>query len=217
MTPPDPVVDVADALHGAPHSGYSPRHRLRLETPMDAGRPRCCPHGRIPRDGRPTAVRRDRSTRERHRGYRRSRGTLGIRALSCVLGPLLLRGRLTPMSDLIRMRTREGMKVAKAKGRPRGKQPKLSATQEAHLVKLYRAASTPSASSRSSSPSRGPRSTARSRAQADAHPRAQRRRSSRQRWARGSVRRVSATEHEQLPPSRRSQTSSRRCACLADR
>jgi DNA-binding MarR family transcriptional regulator len=30
------------------------------------------------------------------------------------------------------------MKVAKAKGRLRGKQPKLSPTQEAHLVKLYR-------------------------------------------------------------------------------
>jgi DNA invertase Pin-like site-specific DNA recombinase len=29
-------------------------------------------------------------------------------------------------SDLIRMRTREGMKVAKAKGRLRGKQPKLT-------------------------------------------------------------------------------------------
>jgi DNA invertase Pin-like site-specific DNA recombinase len=43
-------------------------------------------------------------------------------------------------SDLIRMRTREGMKVAKAKGRLRGKQPKLSAKQEAHLVALYRAA-----------------------------------------------------------------------------
>ena len=42
-------------------------------------------------------------------------------------------------SDLIRMRTREGMKVAKAKGRLRGKQPKLSAKQEAHLVALYRA------------------------------------------------------------------------------
>jgi DNA invertase Pin-like site-specific DNA recombinase len=42
-------------------------------------------------------------------------------------------------SDLIRMRTKEGMKVAKAKGRLRGKQPKLSPTQEAHLVKLYRA------------------------------------------------------------------------------
>ena len=42
-------------------------------------------------------------------------------------------------SDLIRMRTREGMKVAKAKGRLRGKQPKLSTKQEAHLVALYRA------------------------------------------------------------------------------
>ena len=42
-------------------------------------------------------------------------------------------------ADLIRARTREGMKVAKAKGRLRGKQPKLSTTQEAHLVKLYHA------------------------------------------------------------------------------
>ena len=41
-------------------------------------------------------------------------------------------------ADLIRARTREGMKVAKAKGRLRGKQPKLSPTQEAHLVELYR-------------------------------------------------------------------------------
>jgi DNA invertase Pin-like site-specific DNA recombinase len=39
-------------------------------------------------------------------------------------------------SDLIRMRTREGMKVAKAKGRLRGKQPKLNRKQEAHLVSL---------------------------------------------------------------------------------
>lgn len=37
------------------------------------------------------------------------------------------------------MRTREGMKVAKAKGRLRGKAPKLSPTQETHLVGLYRA------------------------------------------------------------------------------
>ena len=37
-------------------------------------------------------------------------------------------------SDLIRLRTREGMKVAKAKGRLRGKQPKLNPRQEAHLV-----------------------------------------------------------------------------------
>lgn len=42
-------------------------------------------------------------------------------------------------SDLIRMRTREGMKVAKAKGRLRGKQPKLSRQQESHLVGLHRA------------------------------------------------------------------------------
>ncbi|MGA2924424.1 MAG: recombinase family protein [Solirubrobacteraceae bacterium] len=40
-------------------------------------------------------------------------------------------------SDLIRMRTREGMKVAKAKGRLHGKKPKLSPSQEQHLVKLY--------------------------------------------------------------------------------
>ena len=37
-------------------------------------------------------------------------------------------------ADLIRARTREGMKVAKAKGRLRGKQPKLTPRQEAHLV-----------------------------------------------------------------------------------
>jgi DNA invertase Pin-like site-specific DNA recombinase len=42
-------------------------------------------------------------------------------------------------ADLIRMRTREGMKVARAKGRLRGKQPKLSPRQEAHLVSLHRA------------------------------------------------------------------------------
>jgi len=42
-------------------------------------------------------------------------------------------------SDLIRMRTREGMKVAKAKGRLRGKQPKLKPAQEAHLVELWHA------------------------------------------------------------------------------
>ncbi|QCU79231.1 recombinase family protein [Citricoccus sp. SGAir0253] len=39
-------------------------------------------------------------------------------------------------SDLIRLRTREGMKVARAKGRLRGKQPKLNRRQEAHLVSL---------------------------------------------------------------------------------
>ena len=41
-------------------------------------------------------------------------------------------------SDLIKMRTREGLKVAKAKGRLRGKQPKLKPVQEKHLVQLWR-------------------------------------------------------------------------------
>src|SRR4051812_23945707 len=39
-------------------------------------------------------------------------------------------------SDLIRLRTVECMKVAKAKGRLRGKQPKLNRKQEAHVVSL---------------------------------------------------------------------------------
>ncbi|NES17287.1 MULTISPECIES: recombinase family protein, partial [Micromonospora] len=42
-------------------------------------------------------------------------------------------------ADLTRMRTREGMKIAKAKGRLRGKAPKLSVKQEAHLVALHQA------------------------------------------------------------------------------
>lgn len=42
-------------------------------------------------------------------------------------------------ADLIRMRTREGMAVARAKGRLRGKQPKLSASQRRHLLTLHRA------------------------------------------------------------------------------
>src|SRR4051812_47000581 len=40
-------------------------------------------------------------------------------------------------ADLVRLRTREGMKVAKAKGRLKGKSPKLSPTQDAHLVALH--------------------------------------------------------------------------------
>ena len=40
-------------------------------------------------------------------------------------------------ADLTRIRTREGMKVAKAKGRLRGKQPKLNSRQETHLASLY--------------------------------------------------------------------------------
>jgi DNA invertase Pin-like site-specific DNA recombinase len=39
--------------------------------------------------------------------------------------------------DLLRMRTREGMAIARAKGRLRGKQPKLSVRQQAHLVQLH--------------------------------------------------------------------------------
>jgi DNA invertase Pin-like site-specific DNA recombinase len=39
-------------------------------------------------------------------------------------------------TDLIRLRTKEGMRVAKAKGRLRGRRPKLNARQEAHLVSL---------------------------------------------------------------------------------
>jgi DNA invertase Pin-like site-specific DNA recombinase len=42
-------------------------------------------------------------------------------------------------ADLIRIRTRKGMKVAKAKARLRGKQPKLTARQAAHLVQLHAA------------------------------------------------------------------------------
>ena len=37
-------------------------------------------------------------------------------------------------ADLVRMRTREGMAVAKARGRLRGKQPKLSTAREKRLV-----------------------------------------------------------------------------------
>jgi DNA invertase Pin-like site-specific DNA recombinase len=41
--------------------------------------------------------------------------------------------------DLLRMRTREGMAIARAKGKLRGKQPKLSARQQAHLLQLHQA------------------------------------------------------------------------------
>lgn len=42
-------------------------------------------------------------------------------------------------ADLIRLRTKKGMRVAKAKGRLRGRKPKLNARQEAHLVSLIAA------------------------------------------------------------------------------
>ena len=41
-------------------------------------------------------------------------------------------------ADLIRMRTKEGMRVAKAKGHLRGRAPKLNPRQEAHMVSLLR-------------------------------------------------------------------------------
>ncbi len=58
-------------------------------------------------------------------------------AVGCALAPV--RGHTAESeSDLIRLRTREGMRVAKAKGKLRGKQPKLNPRQEAHLVALFR-------------------------------------------------------------------------------
>ena len=40
-------------------------------------------------------------------------------------------------ADLIRLRTREGMKIARAKGRLRGKQPKLSEKQQKELGRMH--------------------------------------------------------------------------------
>lgn len=40
-------------------------------------------------------------------------------------------------SDLIRMRTREGMAIARAKGKLRGKQPKLTVKQQKELRRMY--------------------------------------------------------------------------------
>ena len=39
--------------------------------------------------------------------------------------------------DLLRLRTREGMAVARSRGRLKGKQPKLSARQQAELVHMH--------------------------------------------------------------------------------
>jgi DNA invertase Pin-like site-specific DNA recombinase len=71
-------------------------------------------------------------------------------------------------ADLIRLPTREGMRVAKAKGRLRGKQPKLNPRQEAHLVALHRPASTAPRSSATCSASGARPSTAPSSATSDA-------------------------------------------------
>lgn len=40
-------------------------------------------------------------------------------------------------ADLIRMRTREGMKIAHAKGKLRGKKPKLSDKRQRELRRMY--------------------------------------------------------------------------------
>lgn len=42
-------------------------------------------------------------------------------------------------ADLIRLRTREGMAIARAKGRLRGRRPTLTAAQDKHLVQLHAA------------------------------------------------------------------------------
>jgi len=39
--------------------------------------------------------------------------------------------------DLLRLRTREGMAVARSRGRLKGKQPKLSARQQAELARMH--------------------------------------------------------------------------------
>lgn len=41
--------------------------------------------------------------------------------------------------DLLRLRTREGMAIARAKGKLKGRRPKLSAAQQHHLLQLHRA------------------------------------------------------------------------------
>lgn len=55
--------------------------------------------------------------------------------LSCLLVSVL--GLVSEFEiSLVRARTREGMQIAKAKGRLRGKKPKLSSKQEEHLMRL---------------------------------------------------------------------------------
>jgi hypothetical protein len=74
-------------------------------------------------------------------------------------------------SDLIKMRTREGMKVARTKGRLRGKKPKLSPRQETHLGALHHAGTHTSAELAELFSSPAPPSTGRSSAHAQQpHP-----------------------------------------------
>lgn len=42
--------------------------------------------------------------------------------------------------DLLRMRTREGTAVARSEGKLKGRQPKLTSRQQAHLIKEHRSA-----------------------------------------------------------------------------
>ena len=95
-------------------------------------------------------------------------------------------------SDLIRLRTREGMKVAKAKGRLRGKQPKLNRKEEPTSCRWCTAASTAPSRSPSSSASAAPPSTAPSNAKGSPRRPTSRRR---QQGAERSRRRPSRIRH----------------------
>ncbi len=72
--------------------------------------------------------------------------------------------------DLIRMRTREGMAVARAQGKLKGRQPKLSPKQQRELKRMHEPASTRSPTSASCSRCHARRSTARSTAPPPSRP-----------------------------------------------
>jgi DNA invertase Pin-like site-specific DNA recombinase len=77
-------------------------------------------------------------TTERAKAGRPSWWLIGVRPTDPVGRPLFNALAMVAESDLIRLRTKEGMKVAKAKGRLRGQQPKLNRRQEVHLVALLK-------------------------------------------------------------------------------
>jgi hypothetical protein len=56
--------------------------------------------------------------------------------------------------DLLRMRTREGMAIARAKGKLRRKQPKLSARQQRELARMAAPSSDPRQQARPGKPDR---------------------------------------------------------------
>ena len=64
-------------------------------------------------------------------------------------------------ADLIRARIREGMAIAKASGKLRGRKPKLTASQEKHLVQLRHTGAHTTSEIASSSASPARRSTVR--------------------------------------------------------